>query len=303
MNNKDLIMELQSIGYSIVENDDAVVLEKHGYKNSIIRVIVAQDGVGYSFIKDNWEKSVYRQGINIHEDVLTNIKELTKKWDRDENKKKKIHTDLYDSIISLDLVNLSIVLSEGNYLITTQDKMIGQIEINEDDYYSITHEEMNSDYKGSFGFISYTSEHLYDVIDYLHLMDRRYNYKVNQEDLSYEFDPFGISEYFTYSEKPKPELSECEIDKTLEQTKQVDKAAQEALLEIIVEKLNDVSGDKMIIEKVDNYILLSDSLDEKPLMVVKMFNENKFKVKLIDQLTPTFTDPLDLIKFIELINK
>ena len=28
MNNKDLIMELQSIGYSIVENDDAVVLEK-----------------------------------------------------------------------------------------------------------------------------------------------------------------------------------------------------------------------------------------------------------------------------------
>lgn len=181
--------------------------------------------------------------------------------------------------------------------------MIGQIEINEDDYYSVTHEEMNSDYKGSFGFTSYTSEYLYDVIDYLHLMDRRYNYKVNQEDLSYEFDPFGISEYFTYSEKPKQELSEGEIDKTLEQTKQVDKAAQEALLEIIVEKLNDVSGDKMIIEKVDNYILLSDSLDEKPLMVVKMFNENKFKVKLIDQLTPTFNDPSDLIKFIELINK
>ena len=105
MNNKDLIMELQSIGYSIVENDDAVVLEKRGYKNSIIRVIVAQDGVGYSFIKDNWEKSVYRQGVDIHEDVLTNIKELTKKWDRDENKKKKIYTDLYDSITSLDLIN------------------------------------------------------------------------------------------------------------------------------------------------------------------------------------------------------
>ena len=188
-------------------------------------------------------------------------------------------------------------------MITNQDEMIGQIEITEDDYYSITHQEMNPDYKGSFGFISYTSEHLCDVVDYLNLMDRRYNYKVNQEDLSYEFDPFGISEYFTYSEKPKPELSECEIDKTLEQTKQVDKAAQEALLEIIVEKLSDVSGDKIIIEKVDNYILISDTLDEKPLMVVKMFNENKFKVKLIDQFTPTFNDPSDLIKFIELINK
>ena len=34
-----------------------------------------------------------------------------------------------------------------------------------------------------------------------------------------------------------------------------------------------------------------------------MFNENKFKVKLIDQFTPTFNDPSDLIKFIELINK
>ena len=106
MNNKDLIMELQSIGYSIVENDDAVVLEKRGYKNSMIRVIVAQDGVGYSFIKDNWEKSVYRQGVDIHEDVLTNIKELTKKWDKDESKKRKIYTDLNDTIASLDLVNL-----------------------------------------------------------------------------------------------------------------------------------------------------------------------------------------------------
>ena len=74
-------------------------------------------------------------------------------------------------------------------------------------------------------------------------------------------------------------------------------------LEIIVEKLSDVSGDKIMIEKVDNYILISDTLDEKPLMVVKMFNENKFKVKLIDQFTPTFNDPSDLIKFIELINK
>ena len=79
--------------------------------------------------------------------------------------------------------------------------------------------------------------------------------------------------------------------------------AQEALLEIIVEKLSDVSGDKMMIEKVDSYILLSDTLDEKPLMVVKMFNENKFKLKLMYQITPTFTDPDDLIKFIELINK
>ena len=303
MNNKDLIMELQSIGYSIVENDDSVVLEKRGYKNSIIRVIVAQDGVGYSFIKDNWEKSVYRQGIDIHKDVLNNLKELTKKWDRDEYKKKKIYTDLSDTIASLDLVNLQIVSSNENYLITNQDEVIGQIEITEDDCYSITHQEMNPDYKGSFGFISYTSEHLYDIVDYLNLMDRRYNYKVNQEDLSYEFDPFGISEYFTYGEKPKPELSESEIDKTLEQTKQVDKAAQEALLEIIVEKLSDVCGDKIMIEKVDNYILISDTLDEKPLMVVKMFNENKFKVKLIDQFTPTFNDPSDLIKFIELINK
>ena len=303
MNNKDLIMELQSIGYSIVENDDSVVLEKRGYKNSIIRVIVAQDGVGYSFIKDNWEKSVYRQGIDIHKDVLNNLKELTKKWDRDEYKKKKIYTDLSDTIVSLDLVNLQIVSSNENYLITNQGEVIGQIEITEDDYYSITHQEMNPDYKGSFGFISYTSEHLYDIVDYLNLMDRRYNYKVNQEDLSYEFDPFGISEYFTYGEKPKQELSECEIDKTLEQTKQVDKAAQEALLEIIVEKLSDVCGDKIMIEKVDNYILISDTLDEKPLMVVKMFNENKFKVKLIDQFTPTFNDPSDLIKFIELINK
>ena len=303
MNNKDLIMELQSIGYSIVENDDSVVLEKRGYKNSIIRVIVAQDGIGYSFIKDNWEKSVYRQGIDIHKDVLNNLKELTKKWDRDEYKKKKIYTDLSDTIVSLDLVNLQIVSSNENYLITNQGEVIGQIEITEDDYYSITHQEMNPDYKGSFGFISYTSEHLYDIVDYLNLMDRRYNYKVNQEDLSYEFDPFGISEYFTYGEKPKQELSECEIDKTLEQTKQVDKAAQEALLEIIVEKLSDVCGDKIMIEKVDNYILISDTLDEKPLMVVKMFNENKFKVKLIDQFTPTFNDPSDLIKFIELINK
>lgn len=106
MNNKDLIMELQSIGYSIVENDEAVVLEKRGYKNSMIRVIVAQDGVGYSFIKDNWEKSVYRQGVDIHEDVLTNIKELTKKWDKDESKKRKIYTDLNYTIASLDLVNL-----------------------------------------------------------------------------------------------------------------------------------------------------------------------------------------------------
>lgn len=303
MNNKDLIMELQSIGYSVVENDEVVLLEKRGYKNSIIRVIIASDGVGYSFIKDNWEKSVYRQGTDIHKEVLTNIKELTKKWDRDENKKKKIYTDLNDTIASLDLVNLQIISSNENYLITNQGEMIGQIEITEDDCYSITHQEMNPDYKGSFGFISYTSENLYDIADYLNLMDRRYNYKVNREDLSYEFDPFGISEYFTYSEKPKPELSECEIDKTLEQTKQVDKAAQEALLEIIVEKLSDVSGDKIMIEKVDNYILISDTLDEKPLMVVKMFNENKFKVKLIDQFTPTFNDPSDLIKFIELINK
>ena len=207
MDNKDLIMELQSIGYTIVENDESVVLEKRGYKNSIIRVIVAQDGVGYSFIKDNWEKSVYRQGIDIHKDVLNNIKELTKKWDRDEYKKKKIYTDLSDTITSLDLVNLQIVLSNGNYLITNQGEVIGQIEITEEDYYSITHQEMNPDYKGSFGFISYTSEHLYDIVDYLNLMDRRYNYKVT-EDLSYEFDPFGISEYFTYGEKPKPELSE-----------------------------------------------------------------------------------------------
>lgn len=106
MNNKDLIMELQSIGYSVVENDEVVLLEKRGYKNSIIRVIIASDGVGYSFIKDNWEKSVYRQGTDIHKDVLTNIKELTKKWDRDEHKKKKIYTDLNDTIESLDLTNL-----------------------------------------------------------------------------------------------------------------------------------------------------------------------------------------------------
>ena len=87
-------------------------------------------------------------------------------------------------------------------MITNQDEMIGQIEITEDDCYSITHQEMNPDYKGSFGFISYTSENLYDIADYLNLMDRRYNYKVNREVLSYVFDPFGISEYVRYGVIP-----------------------------------------------------------------------------------------------------